>query len=154
MFSVLKWPFPRVLKQSLTTLQVSRAPQVESVATLIASLTLQIMQFVIGGSMAASYFFLSLPALDAPGMKREAGKCLYVIIASKKEDGADLSRCRTSEGATFAVWLNIIYLVRACSISLKVRWADLSPAAAPFDRTFHLLLRERLAPTRSIHNLC
>lgn len=54
--SVLKWPFPRFLKQSLTTLQIS--------------------QFVLGTILAPSYIWISLPKLDLPGFVRESGRCM------------------------------------------------------------------------------
>lgn len=81
LFSTLKLPFPLVLKQSLTTLQL--------------------LQFVFGGSLAASYLFLSVPEVNLSSMKREAGKCLE------------------TDGASFAVLLNVIYLLPLTGLFLN-----------------------------------
>jgi len=55
-FAVMKWPFPKILKQSLTTLQI--------------------IQFIFGGALASSYLFLRLPEVNLPDMQRGAAKCL------------------------------------------------------------------------------
>jgi len=81
LFSIMKLPFPLVLKQSLTTLQL--------------------LQFLFGGSLAASYLFLSVPELNLDTMKRESGKCLE------------------TPGANFAVLLNVIYLLPLTGLFLR-----------------------------------
>lgn len=70
--ATLHLPFPKILKRSLTTLQIS--------------------QFLIGGSLGILYLFLHLPPLPF------------------QDANSKWRRCVEPKGARFAVFYNIIYL--------------------------------------------
>jgi GNS1/SUR4 family len=100
--------------------------------------TLQITQFVVGGSLAASYLFVHLPKLPSAAPPPSASthsaiassfsvlsdsngiinECLsvFIIHTSIRLDPlktflvAFCLSCRTTNGMRFAVWLNVAYL--------------------------------------------
>ncbi|KAL8292504.1 hypothetical protein RQP46_001116 [Phenoliferia psychrophenolica] len=87
--SALKIPFPTFLKKSLTKLQIT--------------------QFLIGGSLAASYLFIQLPTFaqhkDAVLDKLSFGQLSLESVARMG------TQCVVDQGQRAAVWLNVAYLI-------------------------------------------
>lgn len=88
-FSALKWPFPRFLKQALTRLQIT--------------------QFIVGGSLAASYLFIPLPTFAvAQGSISAVPSFGQLSHGSMKRAG---EICLGEAAPRAAVWLNVLYLI-------------------------------------------
>lgn len=87
-FSSLKLPFPNFLKKSLTKLQIT--------------------QFLIGGSLAASYLFIQLPSFSSSSTSLPASLSFgNLSLTSVSRMG---SQCVVDKAQRAAVWLNVAYL--------------------------------------------
>lgn len=91
----MKLPFPSFLKRQLTTLQIT--------------------QFLIGGSLAASYLFIQLPTFEASSLV-EALSVGELTQASVVRMG---TQCVVATGQRLAVWLNVVYLIPLSKPSLR-----------------------------------
>ncbi|GAA5824231.1 hypothetical protein JCM3770_004340 [Rhodotorula araucariae] len=95
-FSTVALPFPRFLKKSLTRLQIT--------------------QFLVGGSLAASYLFIQLPDLPSFPTSTEEARAHLSSAASSFEAGVNALRregatCLANNGQRLATIINCIYLV-------------------------------------------
>ncbi|GAA5842952.1 hypothetical protein JCM9279_004040 [Rhodotorula babjevae] len=95
-FSTVSLPFPRFLKKSLTRLQIT--------------------QFLVGGSLAASYLFIKLPDLPSWPTSTDAARAQLTQAASSFEAGVNAlrtegARCLPNPGQRAATIINCIYLV-------------------------------------------
>ena len=102
-FSSLKLPFPNFLKKSLTKLQITQVRLPPPLAIL--SLTRNV-QFLIGGSLAASYLFIQLPLLTSSTLPTPLSFG-NLSLASLDRMG---SQCVVDKAQRAAVWLNVAYL--------------------------------------------
>ncbi|BGP27851.1 fatty acid elongase [Rhodotorula toruloides] len=88
-FSTVSLPFPRFLKKSLTRLQIT--------------------QFLVGGSLAASYLFIKLPDLPSAGeMSAAASSSFEAGVGALKREGPT---CLVNAAQRHATLLNCAYLV-------------------------------------------
>ncbi|KAK4048631.1 hypothetical protein OIV83_004601 [Microbotryomycetes sp. JL201] len=78
--STLRLPFPTFLKKSITRLQIT--------------------QFLVGGSLAALYLFIRLPATAS----KQLGSATPVL--NSRAEG----QCLVSDAQRAAVWINLVYL--------------------------------------------
>ena len=95
-FSTVSLPFPRFLKKSLTRLQIT--------------------QFLVGGSLAASYLFIKLPDVPSWPTSTDAARAQLTQAASSFEAGVNAlrtegARCLPHPGQRAATIINCIYLV-------------------------------------------
>ncbi|GJN94014.1 hypothetical protein Rhopal_007077-T1 [Rhodotorula paludigena] len=95
-FSTISLPFPRFLKKSLTRLQIT--------------------QFLVGGSLAASYLFIQLPELPSFPTSADEARAQLSSAASSFEAGVNALRregptCLVNNGQRAATIINCIYLV-------------------------------------------
>ncbi|GAA5960832.1 hypothetical protein JCM21900_002298 [Sporobolomyces salmonicolor] len=94
--TAMRLPFPRFLKKSLTRMQIT--------------------QFLVGGSLAASYLFISLPDLPGAQKASAAVSSFSGSMSSQLEQGMDTLRregaqCLANTAQRAAVWLNVAYLI-------------------------------------------
>ncbi|KAM0787310.1 hypothetical protein ACM66B_007084 [Microbotryomycetes sp. NB124-2] len=92
--TTMKLPFPRFLKKSITRMQIT--------------------QFLVGGSLAASYLFIRLPTtashklasveLGSYNLTQQLGSATQVL--NSRADG----QCLVSDAQRAAVWINLLYL--------------------------------------------
>jgi hypothetical protein len=83
-----KLPFPTFLKKSLTKLQIT--------------------QFLVGGSLAASYLFIELPTLS-PALSQSIQRSFGTTsVDSVTRMG---TQCVADKAQRAAVWLNVFYLI-------------------------------------------
>ncbi|CEQ42751.1 SPOSA6832_04606 [Sporobolomyces salmonicolor] len=120
--TAMRLPFPRFLKKSLTRMQIT--------------------QFLVGGSLAASYLFISLPDLPGAQKASAAVSSFSGTMSSQLEQGMDTLRregaqCLANTAQRAAVWLNVAYLI------------PLSPC--PFARFLSLCSSEDLTPTSTAY---
>lgn len=87
--SAMKLPFPRFLKKQITRMQIT--------------------QFLVGGSLAASYLFIQLPALSNPAINFNQGISFGTLSLSSLERVG--TQCLVNSGQKAAVLLNVVYLV-------------------------------------------
>lgn len=95
-FSTVSLPFPRFLKKSLTRLQIT--------------------QFLVGGSLAASYLFIKLPELPSWPTSTDEARAQLTQAASSFEAGVNAlrtegARCLPNPGQRAATIINCVYLV-------------------------------------------
>ncbi|KWU41145.1 hypothetical protein RHOSPDRAFT_27829 [Rhodotorula sp. JG-1b] len=89
-------PFPRFLKKSITRMQIT--------------------QFLVGGSLAASYLFIKLPEVPGSGSAAEKARQHLSSASSSFEAGVNAFRqdpatCLRNVGQINAVKLNVAYLI-------------------------------------------
>lgn len=107
----MKLPFPNFLKKSLTTLQIT--------------------QFLIGGSLAASYLFIRIPSsfpayFSLPTTESASEKISSVLEGASHSFGTisidSLKRmgtqCTVGRDQRAAVWFNVIYLLPLSKYSI------------------------------------
>ncbi|GAA5869211.1 hypothetical protein JCM3774_003981 [Rhodotorula dairenensis] len=89
-------PFPRFLKKSITRMQIT--------------------QFLVGGSLAASYLFIKLPEVPGSGSAADKARQHLSSASSSFEAGVNAIRqgpatCLRNVGQINAVKLNVAYLI-------------------------------------------
>lgn len=115
-FATMRLPFPNILKRNLTRLQIT--------------------QFLIGGSLAASYLFIKLPDVDTSkylsslqnaqletfnfSAQLEAARGQFASTADRAYQIRD--QCLVNPAQRTAVLLNVIYLLplSECQRSLSL----------------------------------
>ena len=121
--TAMSLPFPKFLKKSITRMQIT--------------------QFLVGGSLAASYLFIKLPEISGAEKAATAVSNFSGSMSTSLEQGMlalrrETSQCLVNSAQRAAVWLNVFYLIPLsespyfqaffCAISL--------PTRAPSDLVF------------------
>ncbi|GAA5822616.1 hypothetical protein JCM5353_005505 [Sporobolomyces roseus] len=94
--TALSLPFPRFLKKSITRMQIT--------------------QFLVGGSLAASYLFISLPEISGADKAAASFSNFSGSVSTSLEQGMlalrrETSQCLINPAQRAAVWLNVVYLI-------------------------------------------
>ncbi|GAA5941252.1 elongation of very long chain fatty acids protein [Sporobolomyces koalae] len=94
--TALSLPFPRFLKKSITRMQIT--------------------QFLVGGSLAASYLFIKLPELSGAEKAANVVSNFSGTMSTSLEQGMlalrrETSQCLINPAQRAAVWLNVAYLI-------------------------------------------
>jgi hypothetical protein len=105
--TAMSLPFPRFLKKSITRMQIT--------------------QFLVGGSLAASYLFIKLPELSGSGAGEKAANAVSNFSGSMStslEQGMlalkrETSQCLINPAQRAAVWLNVVYLIPLSEFSFS-----------------------------------
>ncbi|GAA5969711.1 hypothetical protein JCM3765_001214 [Sporobolomyces pararoseus] len=94
--TAMSLPFPRFLKKSITRMQIT--------------------QFLVGGSLAASYLFIKLPEISSAEKAANAVSSFSGSMSTSLEQGMlalrrETSQCLINPAQRAAVWLNVVYLI-------------------------------------------
>ncbi|GAA6062524.1 hypothetical protein JCM10212_001574 [Sporobolomyces blumeae] len=89
--TAMSLPFPRFLKKSITRMQIT--------------------QFLVGGSLAASYLFIKLPEVSSSNFSSFSGSMSTSIEQGMLALRRETSQCLINPAQRAAVWLNVVYLI-------------------------------------------